>query len=152
MSSAPRPGSTPTATICIATVFRTRAFSVPVEPERRLYFFVLTRFLQREPVSTSLENALFEQRRARHEGVERRPELQAVAVLLLQDFVLRAGDDQMRAGAQMIGELLDRRGRDDGVVAGGQHQDRLANLRGIVGSTEAAHRAEGGIGPGYRRR
>src|ERR1700730_89735 len=58
MSSAPRPGSTPTATICIATVFRTRAFSVPIEPERRLYFLVLTRFLQREPVSTSLENAL----------------------------------------------------------------------------------------------
>src|SRR6202043_2085111 len=35
-----------------------RAFSVPIESERRLYFFVLTRFLQREPVSTSLENAL----------------------------------------------------------------------------------------------
>jgi hypothetical protein len=36
----------------------TRAFSVPIESERRLYYFVLTRFLQREPVSTSLENAL----------------------------------------------------------------------------------------------
>jgi hypothetical protein len=29
-----------------------------------------------------------EQRRARHEGVERRPELGAKTVLLLQDFVL----------------------------------------------------------------
>ena len=42
---------------------------------------------------------LLEQRRARHESVERRPELRAVAVLLLQDLVPGAGDHQMRAGA-----------------------------------------------------
>src|SRR5579859_1915890 len=36
-----------------------------------------------------------EQRRAWHEGVERGPELGAVAVLLLQDIVLGAGDDEM---------------------------------------------------------
>ena len=40
------------------------------------------------------------QRRARHERVERRPELRAVAVLLHHQFVLGAGDDEMRAGAQ----------------------------------------------------
>src|SRR5258705_12765576 len=84
------------------------------------------------PSLSATTNALLEQRRARHEGIERRPELRAVAVLLLQDFVLRAGDHEMRAGAQVIGELLDRRRRDDGVVAGGQHQDRLPDLRGVV--------------------
>jgi hypothetical protein len=78
-----------------------------------------------------------EQRRARHEGVERGPELQAVAILLLQDFMLGAGNDQMRAGAQMINELLDRRRRNDAVIAGRQHQDRLADPRRIM------HRAEG---------
>src|SRR5205085_114532 len=64
-----------------------------------------------------------EQRCTRHEGVERRPELRPVAVLLLQDLVLGAGDDEVRAGAQVIGEFLDRRGRDDGIVARCQHQD-----------------------------
>jgi hypothetical protein len=34
-----------------------RAFSVPIESERRLYFLFDT-FSSREPVSTSLENAL----------------------------------------------------------------------------------------------
>ena len=62
-----------------------------------------------EPGNDSMCASL-EQRRARHEGVERRPELRAVAVLLLQDLVPGARDHQMRAGAQMIGELLDRRG------------------------------------------
>src|SRR5437899_6314666 len=82
---------------------------------------------------------LFEQRRARHEGVERRPELRAIAVLLLQDLVPGAGDHKVRAGAQVIGELLDRRGRDDGVVAGGEHQDRLADFRWIIRRAEAVH-------------
>src|SRR5437899_784216 len=82
---------------------------------------------------------LFEQRRARHEGVERRPELRAIAVLLLQNLVPGAGDHQMRAGAQVISELLDRRGRDDGVVAGGEHQDRLADFRWIIRRAEAVH-------------
>src|SRR5271168_2915579 len=67
-----------------------------------------------------------EQRRARHEGVEGGPELRAVAILLLQEFVFRAGDDEMRSGTQMIGELLDRRRRHDSVVGSGEHQDRLA--------------------------
>src|SRR6185437_15655870 len=83
-----------------------------------------------------------EQRRARHEGVERGPELRAVAVLLLQDLVLGAGDDEMRAGAQMIGELLDRGGRDHLVVGGCQHQDRLADLRGIIHLAKRVHGAE----------
>src|SRR3954468_555892 len=48
-----------------------------------------------------------EQRRPRHERIKCGPELCAKTVLLLQDFVLGAGDHQMRAGAQMIGELLD---------------------------------------------
>ena len=52
---------------------------------------------------------LFEQRRARHEGVERRPELRAIAVLLHHEFVPGAGDDQVRAGAQPHGDVLDRR-------------------------------------------
>src|SRR2546430_7390119 len=82
---------------------------------------LLMDFYEHTPVS-------LEQRRARHEGIERRPELRAIAVLLLQDFMFRTGDDEMRTGAQMIGELLDRRRRDDGVAAGGQHQDRLTNL------------------------
>src|SRR4030088_982064 len=99
--------------------------------------------------STPSAPSLFEQRRARHEGIERGPELRAVAVLLLQDFVPGAGDHEMRTGAQMICELLDRRRRDHGVVAGGEHQDRLADLRWIVRSTEAAHRRERGIGPGH---
>jgi len=51
----------------------------------------------------------------------------------------------------MIGELLDRRCRDDGVVAGSQHQDRLANLRGIVGGAEAAHRLKRCVSPRHRR-
>src|SRR5258708_39200517 len=85
---------------------------------------------------------LFEQRRSRHEGIECRPELPAIAILLLEDFVLGAGDDEMRAAAQMIGELLDRGRRDDGVVAGSEHQQRLADLRGIVGSTKTLHRLE----------
>ena len=53
--------------------------------------------------------SLPEQRRARHEGVERGPELRAIAVLLLQDLMLGAGDHQMRPGAQMIGKFLNRR-------------------------------------------
>src|SRR4051794_39778399 len=36
-----------------------------------------------------------EQRRPRHKRIERRPELAAKTVLLLQDFVLGAGDDEM---------------------------------------------------------
>ena len=40
----------------------------------------------------------------------------------------------------MIGELLDRRGRDHGVVAGGQHQDRLADFQRIVGGAKTVHR------------
>ena len=94
-----------------------------------------------------------EQRRARHEGVERRPELGAVTVLLLQDFVLGAGDDQMRAGAQMIGELLDRGGRDDGVVAGG---DASGSAGGSATDNSTARKPcialKGGIGPRHRRR
>src|ERR1700676_3562711 len=70
-----------------------------------------------------------EQRGARHEGIERRPELRAVAVLFLQDLVLGAGDDEMRAGAQMIGEFLDRRSGNNAVVGGGQHEEG----RGIFG-------------------
>ena len=65
-------------------------------------------------------------RRARHEGVERGPELLAIAVLLHQDFVPRAGDHQMRAGAQPHRELPDRRRRDDLVLPGGDQQQRLA--------------------------
>ena len=72
---------------------------------------VLTRFLyaNRSPLRSKTLSRSLEQRRARHEGVERRPELRAVAVLLLQDLVPGARDHQMRAGAQMIGKLLDRR-------------------------------------------
>src|ERR1700682_6811653 len=79
------------------------------------------------PLSNDQRRSL-EQRRARHEGIERRPELRAVAVLFLQDFVLRAGDHQMRAGAQMIGEFLDRGSGNNGVVGGRQDQDRLGGL------------------------
>src|SRR6267154_295610 len=75
---------------------------------------------------------LFEQRRARHEGVEHRPELRAIAVLILQDIVPGAGNHKIRAGEQVIREPLDRRGRDDGVVAGGEHPDRLADFRWII--------------------
>ena len=57
--------------------------------------------------------ASVEQRRAGHEGVERRPELRAKAVLLHQQFVPRARHDEVRAGAQPHRELLDRRRRDD---------------------------------------
>ena len=53
------------------------------------------------------------QRRARHEGIERREELRAVTVLLHQQFVLGAVDDEMRAGAQPQPEFLGRQGRDD---------------------------------------
>src|SRR4051812_33284687 len=42
-----------------------------------------------------------EQRRTRHESIERCPELRAKSVLLLQDLVPRAGDDEMRTGAQV---------------------------------------------------
>src|SRR5690242_20450048 len=83
-----------------------------------------------------------EQRRARHEGVECRPKLFAVTILLLQDLVLAAGDDEMARRAQMIGELLDRRGRYHGIVGGGQHQDRLADLGWVMGRTERIHGAE----------
>ena len=70
--------------------------------QRRLSYFVY-----RQKLSAARVPQLSEQWRAGHEGVERGPELRAVAVLFLQDFMFRAGDDEMRAGAQMIGELLD---------------------------------------------
>src|SRR5262249_24993126 len=66
---------------------------------------------------------------ARHEGVERGPELSAVAILLHHDLVARAGDDEMRAGAQADRELLDGRRRHDHVLAGGDDQQRLADTR-----------------------
>ena len=40
-------------------------------------------------------------RRARHEGVERCPELRAIMILLHQDFVLGAGNDQMAPREQI---------------------------------------------------
>ncbi len=63
--------------------------------------------------------------------------------------MLGAGNDQMRAGAQMIGELLDRRRRNDAVVTGGQHQDRLADPRRIMHRAEGVHRAECAVRPGH---
>ena len=48
---------------------------------------------------------------AGHEGVERRPELLADRVALLQDLVARASEHDLRAGPQAYGELLDRLGR-----------------------------------------
>ncbi len=57
-----------------------------------------------------------------------------------------------RAGAQVIGELLDGGRRHNGIVARGQHQDRLADVRGIIHLAKLHHRLECRIGPGDRRR
>ncbi len=48
-------------------------------------------------------------RRSGHEGIERRPELRAEAVLLHQQLMLGADHDELRAGAQLAREVLDRR-------------------------------------------
>src|SRR5713101_9468871 len=69
-----------------------------------------------------------EQRRSRHEGVERRQHLAAEAILLHQQLVARARHDEMRAGAQPHRELVDRRRRDDAVLTGRDDQDRLPDL------------------------
>ena len=69
-------------------------------------------------------------RRARHEGVERRQHLAAETILLHQEFVARARHDQVRAGAQPRREFVDRPRRNDLIVAGGDHQHRLADLGG----------------------
>src|ERR1022692_2998267 len=70
---------------------------------------------------------------AGHEGVERRPELAAIVILLLQDLMLAAGQYEMPAGQQIHPECLDRRGRDHFVAAGGDQQDRLADVTGVAG-------------------
>src|SRR5947207_1193646 len=98
--------------------------------------------------SITLRCLSLKQRRARHEGVECGPELRAITVLLLQDFVLRSGDHQMRTGAEVIGEFLDCRRRHHRVVTGRQHQDGLSYPGGIVGCTEAVHCPERRIRPG----
>jgi hypothetical protein len=50
----------------------------------------------------------------------------------------------------MIGELLDRRRRNNRVIARRQHQDRLANPRRVMHRAEGVHGAEGGVRPGHR--
>ncbi len=88
-----------------------------------------------------------EQRRARDEGVERGPELRAETVLLHQQLMLGADHDEMRAGAQQRGEVLDRRIRDHGVAAGSDDENRLADAGGIIRLVELRHRPECRIGP-----
>ena len=61
--------------------------------------------------------------------------------------MFRSGDDEMRAAAQMVGEFLDRSGRDNGVAAGGDHQERLPDLRRIIHRAKLVHRLEGRIRP-----
>ena len=51
-------------------------------------------------------------RRAGHEGVERRPELGPIVILLLQNFMLGAGQDEMASRQADSSESLDRRRRD----------------------------------------
>src|SRR5579884_4384507 len=54
---------------------------------------------------------------AGHEGIEGGPELGAVMVLFLEDFVPAARHDEMPAGEQSGSEAFDRRSRDDLVAA-----------------------------------
>src|SRR5262249_37434291 len=62
-----------------------------------------------KPFPPAPEHAITEQRRARHEGVERRQRLAAVAILLHQQFVAGARHDQVRARPQPDREVIDRR-------------------------------------------
>jgi D-galactarolactone isomerase len=90
-------------------------------------------------------------RRAGHEGVERGPELIAILVLLLQDFVLGAGQNDVRAGQQIAGECLDRRRRHHLIVTCRDDEDRLAQRRRIARHRKLFHRTQRRIGPGHRR-
>ena len=128
-------GLVPRAASPVHTSPAPRAFDL--DPRIRSFFFYL---------SASY-------RRAGHEGVERRPELPAIVILLLQDLVLGAGKNEMPAGQQILPESLDRRRRDNLVAAGRDHQDRLADAgRHSRAVGERFHLAQRGIGPGDRRR
>src|SRR5262249_13664032 len=71
-----------------------------------------------------------EQRRARHEGVERGQGLDAKTILLHQQLVARARHDEVRAGTQLEREFADRGGRYDPVHARSEDQNRLPDAGG----------------------
>ena len=52
-------------------------------------------------------------------------------ILLLQDLVHAAGDNEMTTGDQMRAKGLDRRGGNDLIASGRHQQDRLAQMRRI---------------------
>src|SRR5665647_3414519 len=58
----------------------------------------------------------------------------------------------MAAGQQIHSECFNRWGRDHFIAAGGDQQDRLADVTGVTGRGEPLHQAQRGIDPGYRRR
>ena len=66
--------------------------------------------------------------------------------------MLAAGENEMPAGQQIHPECFNRRGRDHFIAAGGDQQDRLADVTGVTGRGEPLHQAQRGIDPGYRRR
>ena len=90
--------------------------------------------------------------RARHEGIECRPELRTIAILFLQDFVPGTLDHAMRSRGQARGKSLDRRIRHDGVAARRQHQDRLIDLQRVIRGAKRHYRIERRIQPCHRRR
>jgi hypothetical protein len=53
-------------------------------------------------------------------------------ILLLQDFVLAAGEDEMAPGQQTHPECFDGWRRDHFVAAGCDQQDRLADVAGVT--------------------
>src|SRR3954468_17240097 len=62
--------------------------------------------------------------RTGHEPIEGCPELRAIAILFLQDFVPSALDHAMRSGRKPGSKCLDRHDGHDAVATGRQCQDR----------------------------
>jgi hypothetical protein len=60
-------------------------------------------------------------------------------VLLHQQIVHCAGNDEVRTGAQVQGEVLDRGKRYELVVSGGEQEHRLVQARGIGGVPQGRH-------------
>src|SRR6202163_3097472 len=93
-----------------------------------------TLLVERKPVSTFRDHALpirrfgsGVDRRSGHEGVEGGERLHPEPILLHQQLMAAARHDEMGAGPQPDGKFVDRRRRDDLVVAGGDDQYGLAD-------------------------
>src|SRR5262249_21813914 len=108
--------------------------------------------VRRKTSRPSLGRRSLEQRRARHEGVERGQGLDAKTILLHQQLVARARHDEVRAGTQLEREFADRGGRYDPVHARSEDQNRLPDAGGVALFGQLGHHPKRGIRPSHRRR